>query len=324
MIATSIDTETKRALLFAGQGSQYVGMTSELISTYPRCSELSEMANALLGFDLCSIMIDGPVELLRETRYTQPALFLHEAMLVDLLSGKLDFQGVAGHSLGEYSALFCAGVLSFQDALSVVKLRGELMWNAGQNQPGTMFAIVGLPDSKVEELCSELNHGGNETIVPANFNATGQVVVSGSADYLRTVAPAFKSAGAKLVTEIQVSGAFHSPLMESARKELEEKLLSVEFADSKMDVYCNVNGTAERSGNLLRRNLVEQLTKPVRWTQTLHQMKTDGLSMFMEIGPGKVLQGLVKRTLSEVFIEGCDTREDVENVLSSNKEKRMS
>ena len=300
----------KTALMFSGQGSQYVGMTKDLCDQYPVAAELSKSAASILGYDLAALMHNGPAETLTETRYTQPALFLHEAMLLAItgLHGTAD--AVAGHSLGEYSALHAAGVLSFEDALHAVQRRGQLMFEAGESVPGTMAAVVGLQDEDVERLCRELNLGEDKTLVAANFNAPGQVVISGSRDYVRSVLPVFKDQGAKIVKELQVSGAFHSPLLTSAQQPLAETLARLTFSDASIPVYVNVTAEPISSGETLRNALIVQLTQPVRWTQSLQRMHQDGVERFVEIGPGKVLQGLAKRTLVGPTLDGIDTAED--------------
>lgn len=304
----------KTALIFAGQGSQYVGMAKSVFEMFPAAAELISRADDALGFSISSLCFDGPADKLKETRYTQPALFIHEVAIMEALGGKLNFDAVAGHSLGEYSALYAADVLSFENALNLVALRGKLMFAAGETEPGAMAAVIGLDDEKVVEICKEIS-GGIGIVVAANFNSPGQVVVSGSADTLRNNLTRFKEVGARMVTELPVSGAFHSPLMEPARCELAESLRNVDFADAKVDVYCNSTAQPERNGTALRERLIEQLVSPVLWTQTLTQMREDGTETFIEIGPGKVLQGLVKRSLQGVTIKGIDTGDDVKSIM---------
>lgn len=307
-----------KALLFSGQGSQYVGMMKDLYETFPTAKTLIDKADNLLGFKLSEICFEGPLEVLKETRYTQPAIFLHSAIIFELIKEKIQFNAVAGHSVGEYTALFSAGVLSFEDALTLCSVRGQLMFEAGKELPGTMFAIIGLPEEKVEEICKELTEKGNgQVIVPANYNSTGQVVVSGSAEYLRANANEFKKAGAKMVTELVVSGAFHSPLMLPAKEKLQSEINKKEFQNAKVPVYSNVYAKPLTDAEEIRKALVMQLDSPVRWTQSLIRMQEDGINTFIEIGPGKVLQGLVKRTLSNVEILGFDKAEDIQKFLNN-------
>jgi len=303
------------AFLFSGQGSQYVGMTKDLLSDFPQASLMMEEACDIAGFHLDKICADGPAELLKETRYTQPALFIHEAILWNLAKEYVDPIAFAGHSLGEYSALYAAGVLSFRDACSLVVLRGSIMFKAGEKQPGTMFAVIGLEDQKVEQLCQELS-GNDGIIVAANYNSPGQIVLSGNAEYLRAQAPLFKSAGARMVTELQVSGAFHSPLMGSASDELGKAIESTVFNMPNKPVYPNVHAQPISDQNQLKQNLLQQLTSPVRWSQTIQNMYSSGIKNYCEIGPGKVLQGLVKRsiTASDLVIQGIDTSHDIKLV----------
>jgi len=304
------------ALVFSGQGSQYVGMMRDLADSFPTAKQMLAEADSIMGVSLSSICFDGPVETLKETRYTQPALFVHEAILATLLKGKVPFQAAAGHSLGEYSALFAAGVVDFATGLELVKLRGELMFRAGETLPGTMAAVVGMDDDKVRELCASLTSGEN-IIVAANFNSPGQVVISGSADYLRSKMPDFKAAGAKMVKELPVSGAFHSPLMQSAQNELEKAIYAAAMHDANVEVYANALAKPLRKADEIRAALVQQLTAPVLWTQSIQAMQSAGIDTFTEFGPGNVLQGLVKRIVSgEVTISGVDTAEHVKALLS--------
>ncbi len=308
-----IDKAMKTAFLFSGQGSQYVGMLSDIISEFELAKSMVLKAEEILGYNLSNIMFNGPEEILKETRYTQPALFLHSAIVNDIVKDKIDYDVVAGHSVGEYAALYSAGVLNFEDALKLVALRGKLMFEAGEKEPGTMFAVINLDEDKLIELCNKLTDIEKRLfIVPANFNSPGQIVISGNRDYLRNNINKFKEAGAKLVKELVVSGAFHSPLMEPAKKELEEKINSIEFNNAQKQVYVNVTAKPLTSAKELKHSLIEQLTSPVLWTQTLINMKEDGINRFIEIGPGNVLQGLTRRTLNEVENFGIDKLEDVE------------
>ncbi|GIV56246.1 MAG: malonyl CoA-acyl carrier protein transacylase [Candidatus Kapaibacterium sp.] len=302
-------TQPPTALLFSGQGSQYVGMGHSLYQSSQPARVIFDRADDLLGYKLSALCFEGPEELLRQTRYTQPALFVHEAAILAAL-GNPSAHAVAGHSLGEYTALYAAGAFDFDSALRLVALRGELMFTAGIEQPGAMAAVIGLDDATVEEICAT----ATGTVVAANYNAPGQVVISGDRDAVQALLPRFKEAGARMVTELPVSGAFHSPLMAAARARLEEAILHTPMQPPRVAVYMNVTGTAQREIDTIRRLLIEQLTAPVRWTAILRAMYADGIRRFVEIGPRNVLQGLVKRTLgSDVEIAGIDTEEDLRN-----------
>lgn len=293
-------------------------MTRDLVTEFPAAKALAVKASAIVGADLMSIMHDGPVELLTETKNTQPALFLHEAMVLEVTGVHKGATALAGHSLGEYTALFAAGVLGFEDALKLVALRGKLMFESGENTPGTMAAVVGLDDEVVEKICATLNGTNGNTIVPANYNAPGQVVISGSRDFVRESLGAFKEAGAKIVKEIQVSGAFHSPLLKDAQNELTKALNSTNFVDAKMPVYVNVTGKPLTSSQNLREAAIEQLTSPVRWTQSISEMVASGVGAFVEVGPKNVLQGLIKRIARESMLSGIDTAEQCKTYLEGN------
>ncbi len=308
------------AAIFSGQGSQYVGMTADIIKDFDSAAKTMKQACDIAGFALDEICHNGPAEVLKETRYTQPALFVHEAIIWDLVKDHVPADAFAGHSLGEYSALYAAGVLSFEDAMKLVVLRGSLMFSAGNTKPGTMFAVIGMSDESVNTLCQELS-SEEGIIVPANFNSPGQVVLSGDADYLRLKAPLFKEAGARMVTELQVSGAFHSPLMNSASEELGKAIDSAQFHNPIKPVYPNVTGKPVSDPSELKKLLLEQLTSPVLWAQTLQTMHQHGIVSFKEIGPGKVLQGLVKRTItnSSLVIGGIDTSLDIKSILEKGE-----
>jgi [acyl-carrier-protein] S-malonyltransferase len=302
----------KTALLAPGQGSQYVGMMKDLYEHYPQAKELIDLADEILGYKLSQICFNGPLEELKKTKYTQPALFLHSAVVYEILKDKLEFDCVAGHSVGEYAALYWAGVLKFEDALRLVSLRGELMYKAGEYAPGTMFAVIGASDEAVENVCKLLNQNTvGAVVVPANYNCPGQLVVSGSADFLRQNVEEFKKAGAKLVKELVVSGAFHSPLMEPAKNELEKAILEIEFKDAKVPVYQNVSAKPTTNAEEIKTALINQLTSPVLWTQTILEMHRNGVRRFIELGAGNVLQGLVKRTVPDCEIIGLDKLEDI-------------
>jgi [acyl-carrier-protein] S-malonyltransferase len=305
------------ALLFAGQGSQYVGMVRDLVQDFSLAQTMMQQADDIMGTSLSEICFNGPAELLRETRYTQPALFVHEAILVAVLREQARdtfvYSTVAGHSLGEYSALFAAHVLDFETALRLVKLRGELMFAAGADRPGTMAAVIGMADEAVAELCAQItgSANGEQVIVPANYNCPGQLVVSGDAELVRASLPQFKAGGAKIAKELPVSGAFHSPLMKPAQDELAKAIHTAHFSSASVDVYVNTTAQALRSAQALQAALINQLVQPVQWTQSLQAMYSAGIREYIEIGPGNVLQGLTKRTVSDATIRGIDTAEHV-------------
>lgn len=303
----------KKVALYSGQGSQYVGMLNDYYQSNETATSLIENANKILGYSISDICFNGPVERLKETRYTQPAIFLHSAIANDLIREKIQIEAVAGHSVGEFAALYSAGVIDFDNALKLVSLRGELMFNAGESEPGTMYAIIGMEDDILIDLCKELNRDG-DIIVPANFNSPGQIVISGSRDYLRQNANIFKEKGARMALELPVSGAFHSPLMRPAKEELAKAINRIDFRDAKIPVYNNVDAKPETKAQILKEKLIEQLTSPVMWTQTLKNLHTDGFNDFIEIGPGNVLQGLCKRTLQNISISGIDKYQDLQNV----------
>lgn len=304
----------KTALIFSGQGSQYVGMIKDLFENSDLVRRKLELSNRILDYDISEICFNGPAEILKETRYTQPALFLHSSLLFDLLAKNLSFNAVAGHSVGEYSALYSAGVLSFEDGLKLVALRGKLMFEIGKITPGTMAAVIGLEDEKVDSICKEIKEKTNQEIIAANFNSPGQIVISGHRDTLLASFDEFKGAGARLVKELPVSGAFHSNLMMPAQKELEIAIQNTHFNDSNYPVYVNVDASPYHEANHIKDMLIEQLVSPVKWTQTLKNMQKNEITKYIELGPGNVLQGLVKRTLENVDILGVDKFNDIENI----------
>ena len=295
---------SKVAYIFPGQGSQYVGMGKDLFSEFPAAKEVFQKADATLGLPLSKICFEGPEEELKKTKNTQPAIFLHSLAVWKILNPK-DAAMVAGHSLGEYSALVAAGALAFEDALKLVRLRGELMQEAGEENPGTMAAIVGLDAKIVGEVCCTAWKEG--VVQAANFNSPGQVVISGSVSGVRKGMEIAKERGAKLVKELVVSGAFHSPLMQSAKDGLKAALDEVEIHDARIPVYANVTAKPVQKASEIRTLLFEQVTSPVRWHETVVNMAADGATSFIEIGPGKVLQGLVKRIAPDVSVSGVDT-----------------
>jgi [acyl-carrier-protein] S-malonyltransferase len=302
------------ALIFPGQGSQYVGMGKDLCEAHPRVREIFRRADDVLGFPLSRICFEGPADELTRTKNTQPAIFLHSvalsAVLGDAATGPV--AAVAGHSLGEYSALVHAGALGFEEGLRLVRLRGELMQRAGEERPGTMAAVVGQERAEIEEVCREASSAG--IVQCANFNSPGQIVISGSVAGVRKAMEIAKAKGARLVKELTVSGAFHSPLMESARAGLENALEKAEIRDASIPVYANVTAGPEQMAGKIRTLLGAQLTSPVLWESTVTNMIGAGVRRFVEIGPGKVLQGLVKRTDPSVEVLGIDTAADLQKV----------
>jgi [acyl-carrier-protein] S-malonyltransferase len=296
------------AFIFPGQGSQYVGMGKDLYEQNARARQRFEQADALLGVSLSTICFAGPEEELKQTKNTQPAIFLHSMVVAELYGGERAVMA-AGHSLGEYSALVYAGALTFEDGLRLVRLRGELMQRAGVEQPGTMAAVVGLEPAVVDQVCQVAAAVG--IVQAANFNSPGQIVVSGSVAGVRKAMELAKERGAKLVKELPVSGAFHSPLMEFAGSGLKAALEQTSIRDAAIPVYANVTARPVQNTDEIRRLLYEQLTKPVRWEETVVNMANDGAASFVEIGPGKVLQGLVKRIRSDVATRGIEKLSDV-------------
>jgi [acyl-carrier-protein] S-malonyltransferase len=279
------------AYIFPGQGAQFSGMGKNLYDSNPVAKELFLKANDILGFELTQIMFEGTDEQLKQTNVTQPAIFLHSVALAATVADFLPHQ-VAGHSLGEFSALVAAGALSFEDGLKLVAQRAAAMQRACELNPSTMAAVLGLTDNIIEEICASVK---SEVVVAANFNCPGQVVISGSHEGVRLAGDLLKEAGAKRVLPLQVGGAFHSPLMQPAREELAEAIERTTFATPRCPIYQNVNAQPATEVATIKANLIAQLTAPVRWTHSVQQMITDGATQFVECGPGKVLQGLVKK-----------------------------
>ncbi|MFA6597136.1 MAG: ACP S-malonyltransferase [Ignavibacteriaceae bacterium] len=303
---------SKRAFLFPGQGTQYVGMARDLFENSVEAKEMIRMADGVLGVNLSQIMFEGPEEDLKQTEYTQPAIFLHSVVLASLLR-TLDCQGAAGHSLGEYSALVSAGAIQFLDAVQLVRARGVAMQKAGIEKPGTMAAVIGLDGDKLETICADASVDG--IVQCANFNSPGQIVISGSTEGVRKAMQLAKANGAKIVKELVVSGAFHSPLMQSAKDSLYLELEKSNIFDAKFPVYANVTAFPVQQKDEIKKLLFEQVTSPVRWEETIRNMITDGFDEFVEIGPGKVLQGLVKRINANVTCYGIDKFSEVEKYL---------
>lgn len=295
----------KKAYVFPGQGSQFPGMAKELYDGNAKGKELLEKANDILGFRITDIMFEGTPDDLKATRVTQPAIFLHSVVLAKCYEGfRPDM--VAGHSLGEFSALAAAEAISFEDALRLVYIRATQMQLCCEKVPGTMAAIVGLPDEKVEEICSSCEG----IVIPANYNCGGQVVISGEKTAVEQACEKAKAEGAKRALPLAVSGAFHSPLMEPARVELGKAIEETRIVEPICPIYQNVSAQAVTDPQTIKKNLLAQLTSPVRWTQSVRNMLADGADYFMEIGPGTVLQGLVKRISAGtegVTVEGLTT-----------------
>ena len=280
-----------KAYVFPGQGAQFTGMGKDLYETSDEAKALFEQANEILDFRITDIMFEGEAEELKQTKVTQPAIFLHSTILAKLLGNDFQPEMVAGHSLGEISALTAAGVLAFEDGLKLVSKRAMAMQAACEAEPSTMAAILGLENEIVEDVCSKVDG----VVVAANYNCPGQLVISGSIEAVNAACEELKEAGAKRALVLPVGGAFHSPLMEPARAELASAIESTTFNSPVCPIYQNVTATAVTDPEEIKKNLVAQLTAPVRWTQTMQQMISDGVSSFVEVGPGKVLQGLVKK-----------------------------
>lgn len=289
-----------KAYVFPGQGAQFTGMGKDLYEQSAQAKELFEKANEILGFRISDIMFSGSEEELKQTKVTQPAVFLH-SVIAYLTTPELKPDMTAGHSLGEFSALVAADALSFEDGLKLVSQRAIAMQKACEMNPSTMAAILGLEDAKVEEVCAGIT---DEVVVPANYNCPGQLVISGSIAGIEKGCEAMKAAGAKRALVLQVGGAFHSPLMEPARQELQAAIESTDFKTPVCPVYQNVDARPYTNPEEIKVNLINQLTAPVRWTQTIQNMVADGAGQFTECGPGNVLQGLVKKIHKEATTAG--------------------
>jgi [acyl-carrier-protein] S-malonyltransferase len=284
-----------KAYVFPGQGAQFVGMGKDLYDKYPVAKELFEKANQILGFRITDLMFNGTEEDLKQTKVTQPAIFLHSVILAKTIENfKPDM--VAGHSLGEFSALVANGALSFEDGLTLVSKRAMAMQKACEKEPSTMAAIIGIDDNSVEKICAEIE----EVVVPANYNCPGQLVISGSMKGIEIACKKLTEAGAKRALPLKVGGAFHSPLMEPARVELAEAINSTTFSKPVCPVYQNVDAKPYSDPVQIKENLIKQLTSPVKWTQIMQNMIADGMSSYTEVGPGNVLQGLIKKVSKDM------------------------
>lgn len=290
-----------KAFVFPGQGAQFVGMGKDLYETSPLAKEMFEEANQILGFRITDLMFSGSDEDLKQTKVTQPAIFLHSVILAKTLGGEFKPDMVAGHSLGEFSALVAANALSFEDGLKLVYKRALAMQKACEKNPSTMAAVLGLPDNKVEEICASIK---DEVVVPANYNCPGQIVISGSNAGIDKACELMKEAGAKRALKLSVGGAFHSPLMEPAKEELAKAINDTNFTKPICPIYQNVSTKAETDPATIKTNLIAQLTAPVKWTQSVEHMISDGANDFIELGPGSVLKGLIKKINKDVATEG--------------------
>ena len=290
----------KKAYIFPGQGAQFSGMGKDLYNSSQTIQELFEKANQILGFNISNIMFTGSDEELRQTKVTQPAIFIHSVALARSLGSDFKPDMVAGHSLGEFSALVSAGAMTFEDGLLLVSKRAQAMQLACEENPSTMAAILGLEDSKVEEICESID----DVVVPANYNCPGQIVISGSLKGVEEACTKLKENGAKRALPLKVGGAFHSPFMNSAKEELEKAIFNTQFQTPVCPVYQNVSTIAETSPERIKENLVAQLTAPVKWTQSVINMIQDGATEFIELGPGNVLQGLVSKINKDVTVSG--------------------
>ncbi len=290
-----------KAYVFPGQGAQFPGMGKNLYETITQARDMFEQANDILGFRITDVMFSGTEEELKQTKVTQPAIFLHSVILAAAMGEDFRPDMVAGHSLGEFSALVAAGALTFGEGLILVAKRADAMQKACEIKPSTMAAIIGINDDIVEEICS----GIDETVVPANYNSPGQIVISGSMEGIERALEMLRERGAKRALRLQVGGAFHSPLMEPARAELEEAIRSAVFVSPVCPVYQNVNAMPSTDPQTIKSNLVAQLTSPVRWTGTVRNMIAGGADKFIETGPGCVLQGLIRKISCDVTTESA-------------------
>jgi [acyl-carrier-protein] S-malonyltransferase len=303
---------SKKAFIFPGQGSQYIGMAKDLFEQSVEAREMIKTADDILGINLSYIMFNGPVEELKQTEFTQPAIFLHSVVLAGLIR-TISAEAAAGHSLGEYSAYVAAGTIQFHEAVELVRARGVAMQQAGEDNKGTMAAIIGLEAKIVDEICNEIS--SDEVVQCANFNSPGQVVISGSVNGVNKAMNMCKTSGAKIVKELVVSAAFHSPLMESAKEKLKIAMDKTNFYHSKFPIYTNVSSIPANSIEEIKIKLYEQITAPVRWEDSIRNMINQGIDEFYEVGPGNVLQGLLKRINPDVKRFGIDKYDDLQRYL---------
>ena len=294
-----------KAFVFPGQGAQFSGMGKDLYETNQTAKELFDKANEILGFDITKIMFEGTADELKQTKVTQPAVFLHSVISAICMGDKFQPDMVGGHSLGEFSALVAAGALSFEDGLRLVSKRAMAMQKACEAAPSTMAAIIGLPDEQIEEVCKQISKEGN-IVVPANYNNPGQLVISGNIEAVNEACEALKAAGAKRALPLPVGGAFHSPLMQPAKDELQAAIEQTEFKTPKCPVYQNVDAKAHTNPEEIKQNLIAQLTAPVRWTYEVQAMIAAGATDFTECGPGKALQGMIAKISRDVTAHGIE------------------